>query len=131
VLSENKDMGNKWDAMTTTYVATLDHWKNSYMQWQDLGKKALESYTQSIEKANKEGNTEMMKKLTDLWSETWNMVGKDNSNEWYLKSWENIWKNSGFVTSNAFNDYWQEIWQNSSEEFFKRSNEAMKKMNNF
>ena len=124
-------MKNKWDVMTTTYVATLEHWKNSYMQWQDLGKEALESYTQAIEKANKEGNTEMIKKFTDLWSETWNMVGKDNSNEWYLKSWQNIWKNSGFVTSNAFNDYWQEIWQNSSEEFFKRSNEAMKKMNNF
>ena len=131
MLSENKDVKNKWDAMTTTYVATLEYWKNSYMQWQNLGKEALESYTQAIEKANKEGNTEMIKKFTDLWSETWNMVGKDNSNEWYLKSWQNIWKNSGFVTSNAFNDYWQEIWQNSSEEFFKRSNEAMKKMNNF
>ncbi len=131
MLSENKDVKNNLDVMTTTYVATLEHWKNSYMQWQDLEKKALESYTQAIEKANKEGNTEMIKKFTDMWSETWNMVGKDNSNEWYLKSWENIWKNSRFVTSNAFNDYWQGIWQNSSEEFFKRSNEAMKKMNNF
>ncbi len=123
-------MQNQWESMMTTYVATLDHWKNSYIQWQEVGKKALESYTQAIEKANKEGNAEMIKKFTDLWSETWDISGKNNPNEWYLKSWEDIWKNSRFVTPNAFNDYWQKIWQDNSEEFFKRSNEAMKKMNN-
>ena len=98
-----------------TYVATLDNWKNSYIQWQEVGKKALESYTQAIEKANKEGNAEMIKKFTDLWSETWDISGKNNPNEWYLKSWEDIWKNSRFVTPNAFNDYWQKIWQDNSE----------------
>ena len=66
-------MQNQWESMMTTYVATLDHWKNSYIQWQEVGKKALESYTQAIEKANKEGNAEMIKKFTDLWSETWDI----------------------------------------------------------
>ena len=107
-------MENQWDAMMNNYVASLNHWKDTYNQWQDIGKKALEAYTAAIQKANKEGNTEMVKKLNDLWSDTWNVAGKNNPYDWYLRCWENIWKNSGFVTSNAFNDYWQKIWQNNT-----------------
>ena len=129
MLSNSKDIENQWDAMMNSYVATLNHWKDSYAQWQDVGRKALEAYTEAIQKANKEGNAEMLKKFNDLWSDTWNIAGKNNPYDWYLKSWENIWKNSGFVTSNAFNDYWQKIWQNNNEEFFRTSNEVMKKIN--
>ena len=114
----------------TSYVATLNHWKDSYNQWQDVGRKALEAYAEAIQKANKEGNPEMVKKFNDLWSDTWNIAGKNNPYDWYLKSWEDVWKNSGFVTANAFNDYWQKMWQNNTDEFFKTSNEVMKKINN-
>ena len=115
--------------MFTTYVAGLERWKQSYRQWQDAGQKALDLYTQAMQKANRMGDSEMLKKFNDLWAETWDIAGKNNPYDWYIKSWENVWKNSGFVTPNAFSDYWQNIWKNSSEEFFKRSAEAMKKMN--
>ena len=118
------------DVMFTTYVAGLERWKQSYKQWQDAGQKALDSYTQAMQKANRMGDPEMLKKFNELWAETWDIAGKNNPYDWYIRSWENVWKNSGFVTPNAFSDYWQNIWKNSSEEFFKRSVEAMKKMNN-
>ena len=130
MLSNSKDTENQWDEMMTSYVATLNHWKDSYNQWQHVGKKALEAYTEAIQKANKEGNADMVKKFNELWSDTWNVAGKSNPYEWYLKNWEDVWKNSGFVTSNAFNDYWQKIWENNTEGFFKTSNEVMKKINN-
>ena len=130
MLSNPQDTQKQWDSMMTRYVSTLNHWKDSYNQWQDVGKKALEAYTEAIQKANKEGNTDMVKKFNELWSEAWNIAGKNNPYDWYLKSWEDVWKNSGFVTSNAFNDYWQKIWQNNTEGFFKTSNEVMKKINN-
>ena len=126
----NTNVQNQWETLLTSYTTTLDHWKNSYRQWQEMGQKALDAYTQAIQKANKEGDSEMIKKFSDLWSETWDVAGRNNPYDWYLKSWEKVWKNSGFVTPNAFNDYWQNIWKNSSEEFFRRSNEVMKKMNN-
>ena len=129
MLSESKDAENQWDLMMSRYIATLNHWKDSYNQWQDVGRKALEVYADALQKANKEGNVEMTKKFNDLWSDTWNIAGKNNPYDWYLKEWENIWKNSGFVTSNAFNDYWQNVWQNNTEEFFRTSNEVMKKIN--
>ena len=129
-MSNSKDTENQWDGMITSYIAILNHWKDSYNQWQDVGRKALEAYTEAIQKANKEGNTEMIKKFNDLWSDTWNIAGRNNPYDWYLKSWEDVWKNSGFVTSNAFSDYWQKIWQNNTEGFFKTSNEVMKKINN-
>ena len=59
MLYNSKDTENQWVAMMTSYTATLNHWKDSYNQWQDVGRKALEAYTEAIQKANKEGNSEM------------------------------------------------------------------------
>jgi len=111
---------DQWNEFISAYNASLEQWQHSYKLWQQSGEKALE-YSKVMERASKENNIKLMRELTEKWSEAWNIAGRDNPYIWYWASWKKIWEESSYVTTNAFNQYWQKIWQDNSNDFFKKS----------
>ena len=119
----------QWNEFLLAYDSSLKKWIDSYKIWQQSGEKALKEYSNVMEKASKENNIKLMRELTEKWSETWNIAGKNNPYSWYWTSWKKIWEESSYVTTNAFNQYWQKVWQNNSNDFFTRSDEVLKELN--
>lgn len=127
--NSNKKYLQKKDQQNETpsgYEDSLKQWVESYIIWQQSGENALQAYTRMMKKDSKENDMKLMHELTEKWSKTWSIDGKNNPYSWYWTSWKKIWEESSYVTTNAFNQYWQKMWQSDSDVFFKRSNEVLR-----
>ena len=107
------------------YEDAVNSWINSYQQWQKATGNAIKAYSEGIAKNMQAGNEEAIKKYNQLWKEAWNLSGKNDLSSWYLKSWENIWKDLGYNSTKAYSDYWKEAYEKYNKMVLQNSKEII------
>ncbi|MDH3658328.1 MAG: hypothetical protein OEM77_09395 [Nitrosopumilus sp.] len=93
------------------YEQTVNTWITAYQQWQKATSDAIKMYAEGIQRSAQTNNTDAMKKYHQLWQEGWNLSGKNDLSSWYLKSWENVWKDLGYGSPKAYADYWKDMYE--------------------
>ena len=102
------------------YAASMEIWMSTYQSWQKAGEDAFKLSTKVVEFAIKSSNLDGTKKFNDLWEKTTKNI-QANPYSWYLKAWDDMWKESSFVNFEAFQNYWQDMWKNFTPDTSKKS----------
>ena len=106
----NKD-STAQNAHLNEYEQAVNIWIAAYQQWQKATSDAIKMYAEGIQRSAQANNTDAMKKYHQLWQEGWNLSGKNDLSSWYLKSWENVWKDLGYGSPKEYADYWKGMYE--------------------
>ena len=110
------------------YEHAVNTWIDTYQRWQKATSNAIKAYSEGIAESVQTGNTEAIKKYNQLWKEGWNLSGKNDLSSWYLKSWENVWKELGYGSTKAYADYWKNMYDKYNKIVKENSNEVIHKL---
>jgi hypothetical protein len=122
--SQTGNSTDLWDS----YSKSLEVWVKSFDAMQEAATNAFKLYLQGFETATNQSNFDEMKKYNELWQNTSKQFEQYNPYSWSVKAWDDIWKESGFVSFKSFADYWQNMWQNFAKDVEAKSQEALKQL---
>ncbi len=114
--------------MLTAYSKSLEIWQKSFSEMQEAATKAFKLYLKGFEQAMSQSNFDDMKKYNELWQNISKQFEQYGPYYWSVKAWDDIWKESGFVSFGAFTDYWQSVWKNFAKNAETMSQEAFKQL---
>jgi hypothetical protein len=125
--TNNSQIGNAAD-LWNAYSKSLDVWIKSFDAMQEAATNAFKLYLQGFEQATRQSNFDEMKKYNELWQNVAKQFEQYNPYSWSIKAWDDMWKDSGFVSFKSFADYWQQMWQNFAKDAETKSQEALKEL---
>jgi hypothetical protein len=116
-----------FETLWTVFSKTVELWQNYYLKWQETGQEAFKLYLDGISISVKNDDFYHIKKYNIIWEQA---VKNMNLTLYplYYNSWSDIWKKSGFVTFEEFNNYWKNLSDNFGENVKKFSEESLKKL---
>ena len=121
-------MANQFDLFFNQYSKSLEIWQEAFQAWSKAGEEAFTQYLQGVQISYFQPNPDLLTKYHEMWQTAMKNSTYENIYSWYQKVWDDLWKSSGFLTIQNFNEYWQDILNNSGKEFFQRSQEVMEKL---
>ena len=117
----------EFDKAWRKYNYALNMWKESLAQWQKATNETLMAYHDACQKAL-ESDTEMLKKVSTSWEETWGEIGPE-----YVKQQTNmiegIFKGTNISSIKKFNVQWEKFLKTSGDDSIRAYQEAIKRFN--